>query len=142
MRTEAIDILKVYGIRPSEQRTAVLHYLLNHPTHPSVDTIYEELHISMPTLSRTTVYNVLRNLAGKGIVKMLTIDDKNVRYDADIIPHAHLRCNRCGKLFDLPQPEIGAFDCHDFRIDDVQVYCHGLCPECNAKDKNTEETSY
>lgn len=130
MRSEAIDVLIKHRIRPSEQRIAVMQYLITHRTHPSVDTIYEDLHPSMPTLSRTTVYNVLRSLVEKGAVLMLTIDDKNARFDADITPHSHFRCNSCGELFDLPQPVVGDLDAPGFRIDDIHIYYRGICPKC------------
>ena len=82
--TEAIDILNSHNIRPSVQRIAILKYLLEHRIHPTVDDIYLALNPTMPTLSKTTVYNVLRNLVENGAVLALTIDEKNVRYDADI----------------------------------------------------------
>ena len=74
--TEAIDILNSHNIRPSVQRIAILKYLLEHRIHPTVDDIYLALNPTMPTLSETTVYNVLRNLVENGAVLALTIDEK------------------------------------------------------------------
>lgn len=132
MRTQAIDILQQHHLRPSEQRIAVLSYLITHRTHPSVDTIYEDLHSAMPTLSRTTVYNVLHSLVQCGAIQMLTIDDKNIRYDADTTPHSHFRCNTCGALFDLPQPPVPPITAPGFHIQSTHIYYHGLCPHCHT----------
>ena len=99
--TTAIDILNSHNIRPSVQRIAILKYLLEHRIHPTVDDIYLALNPTMPTLSKTTVYNVLRNLVENGAVLALTIDEKNVRYDADTSSHAHFRCQSCGELYDI-----------------------------------------
>ena len=47
-------------IKPSVQRLAVMTYLLEHRTHPTVDEIYSELQDKIPTLSKTTIYNTLK----------------------------------------------------------------------------------
>ncbi len=128
--TEAIDILNSHNIRPSVQRIAILKYLLEHRIHPTVDDIYLALNPTMPTLSKTTVYNVLRNLVENGAVLALTIDEKNVRYDADINSHAHFRCQSCGELYDIEQPTMSDGNTSGFKIDNVHVYYWGKCPKC------------
>ena len=50
MREKAIQRLTEYGFRPSLQRIAIVEYLLTHSTHPVVDTIFNELSSSIPTL--------------------------------------------------------------------------------------------
>ena len=135
--TEAIDILNSHNIRPSVQRIAVLKYLLEHRIHPTVDDIYMALNPTMPTLSKTTVYNVLRNLVENGAVLALTIDEKNVRYDADISSHAHFRCQMCGELYDIEQPAMSDSNTSGFEIENVHVYYWGKCPKCMTKEKKS-----
>ena len=86
------------GVRPSVQRLAVMDYLVTHKTHPTVDEIYSALAPSIPTLSKTTVYNTLKLFVENGVTQMLTIDEQNSRYDADVSPHAHFLCAKCGKV--------------------------------------------
>ena len=81
-----------YSIKPSVQRTAVMDYLLKNRTHPTIDEIYSALSPSMPTLSKTTVYNTLNLFLEKGAVQQLVIDEKNARYDIDMSLHAHFIC--------------------------------------------------
>ena len=50
-----------HNIKPSVQRIAIMQYLMEYPVHPSADDIYTALSPSMPTLSKTTVYNTLKN---------------------------------------------------------------------------------
>ena len=73
-----IDYLAAHGIKPSVQRIAVMDYLLRHHTHPQAEDIYCALLPSMPTLSRTTVYNTLRLLTEQGAVCQLPLDDRRV----------------------------------------------------------------
>lgn len=133
--TEAIDILNAHNIRPSVQRIAILKYLLEHRIHPTVDDIYLALNPTMPTLSKTTVYNVLRNLVENGAVMALTIDEKNVRYDADTNSHAHFRCQTCGELYDIEQPNMASKNMDGFEVENVHVYYWGKCPKCMRNDK-------
>ena len=94
--------LMEYGIRPSLQRLAIMEYLVTHPTHPTADEIHTALSPSMPTLSKTTVYNTLKLLAAHRAILLLDIDERNSRFDGDVSPHAHFRCRSCGAVYDLP----------------------------------------
>ena len=96
-----LNYLTAHNVKPSVQRMAVMEYLLDHRTHPTADEIYLALHRKMPTLSKTTVYNTLKILTGKGAALQLTIDEKNCCFDADTTPHAHFLCTRCGKVYDM-----------------------------------------
>ena len=71
-----------HNIKPSMQRIAIMQYLMEHPIHPSADDIYTALSPSMPTLSKTTVYNTLKLFSEQGAAQMLTIDEKNTNFDA------------------------------------------------------------
>jgi len=50
--------LKEKGISPSVQRLKVYEYIMSHRNHPSVDMIYDDIKNEIPTLSKTTVYNI------------------------------------------------------------------------------------
>lgn len=123
------------GIRPSLQRLAVMNYLINHRTHPTVDTIFNDLYPSMPTLSRTTVYNTLKLLSESGAILVLRIDEKNCRYDAGIEPHSHFRCLSCGDIRDLPvaPSEVKGDFIDKCIVLDTELYLYGYCPECAAR---------
>jgi Fe2+ or Zn2+ uptake regulation protein len=132
---QAHRYLMQYSIRPSVQRTAVMEYLMNHKTHPTVDEIYLALSPGIPTLSKTTVYNTLNLFFEKGAVQVLTIDEKNARYDADISKHAHFYCSACGKVFDMMnlKPEMYEVpSLPQFNITSVQLSFYGTCKNCKS----------
>lgn len=132
---EAHRHLMKYSIRPSVQRTAVMEYLMNNRTHPTVDDIFNALINSIPTLSKTTVYNTLNLFVSKGAVQVLNIDERNARYDVDVSNHAHGYCRSCNKVFDI-------FDINDeqfripnakgLRIDTVEISYFGVCDICTS----------
>jgi Fe2+ or Zn2+ uptake regulation protein len=98
---DVVKRLQNHNIKPSVQRIAIMNYLIEHRTHPTVDEIYTALSPSIPTLSKTTVYNTLKLLSEQGAAQTLTIDERNTCYDADTSPHGHFLCKRCGKIYDL-----------------------------------------
>ncbi|MCF0206301.1 MAG: transcriptional repressor [Bacteroidales bacterium] len=133
------EYLKEKGVRPSLHRIMIMKYLLEHRTHPTVDDIYNDLHANIPTLSKTTIYNTLKLLVEKGAAVSLAIDEKNVRYDGITEPHAHFRCVKCERIFDIPIDEsINFANSHlkNFRLLETQVIHRGYCSECNKKMDN------
>lgn len=87
----------------------------------------------MPTLSRTTIYNVLNTLEENGAVRAIVIDEKNVRYDICVDDHAHFKCSRCGRIFDIEMPRMERQLPEGFEMENVDVYYYGICPECASK---------
>ena len=131
---KTFEYLLSFGIKPSVQRIAIMDYLMTHRTHPAIDEIYLALCEEIPTLSKTTVYNTLKLFVEHGAAQMLTIDERNTCYDADIQIHAHFLCKKCGKIFDLPasieQTKVSAMDEEGFKVEEIHQYFKGFCPSC------------
>ena len=135
----AFETLSRYSIKPSPQRMAIMTYLLEHKTHPTIEEIYTSLSPDMPTLSKTTIYNTLKLFVENGAANMLTINEKTTCYDYDTSPHAHFICKKCNKVTDLfygvenmipSRQEI-----EGNRIVDMQVYYRGICKDCLKENK-------
>lgn len=133
-----VDYLLQNHIKPSYPRLKVLEYLIKNRNHPTVDQIYQELVQEMPTLSKTTVYNSLNTLIKVNLVQLITIEDNETRYDADISSHGHFKCGVCGKIYDfsiqLKTLETTGLDL--FRITEKSVYFKGFCPGCLQSKNN------
>ena len=127
--------LLAHGIKPSVQRIAIMEYLFQHHTHPTVDEIYTELLPQIPTLSKTTVYNTLKLFVQQGTAMQIDIDEKKARVDRVMETHGHFRCKACGCIIDIPLPEIHHLlpQNTDFSIDEAYVNVKGLCAECKSK---------
>lgn len=122
------------GIKPSLQRMAVMDYLMTHYTHPTADTIFNDLSPSIPTLSKTTVYNTVKLLAEHNAILTINIDEKNLRYDGNISEHAHFRCKHCDCIYDIPIINLKVShsekDTENFTITETQLYYKGFCKNC------------
>lgn len=124
--------LKQSGIRPSVQRMAIYDYVASHPVHPTAETVYAALHPSLPTLSRTTVYNTLRQLSDKGIIQTVIIDEGELRYDAETRSHIHFKCTACKRIFDIfPGVRVPKSALPEgFVSVKTQTNVWGLCKDC------------
>lgn len=123
-----------YNIKPSMQRIAIMEYLMEYRTHPSADEVYMALSPSMPTLSKTTVYNTLKLFAEQGAISMLTIGERNVNFDVDTSVHAHFLCKRCGRIYDIAETELSGRTREDVKeghqVMETHYYYKGICRNC------------
>lgn len=134
-RQEAAAVLTQRGLRPTHQRLSVYMYLLEHPIHPSADTLYAALLPDSPSFSRTTIYNSLYALEKAGLIRQINIDTEEQRFDANTADHGHFRCRICGEIYDFSLGETGirAFCPTDFLAESGDLFFVGLCPACAGK---------
>lgn len=133
MSIEVQQYLIKHGVKPSLQRLAVMEYLMEHHTHPTVDEIFASLQPEIPTLSRTTVYNTLSVLVGCGAVLALDIDPKTKRYDGDTSLHAHFMCDVCGGIEDIVVSDRAFVEANKpcgAVVRDIQLLYKGICKKC------------
>lgn len=123
-----------HNIRPSVQRLKIYEYLYNNKQHPTADHIYLALSPIIPSLSKTTVYNTLKLFVEKGLVKKIQIEEHEVRFDADTIPHGHFKCLGCSTLFDFPinLKLLDEARLSGFIITEEHFYLKGYCKLCGA----------
>lgn len=124
--------LKIKNINLSHQRLKILEYLTQNHCHPTVEQIFTALLKDIPTLSKTTVYNTLRVLVESGLVRVITIEDNETRYDIVTENHGHFKCESCGTILDFPIDidSLVPGVLNKFVINDKNVYFNGLCSRC------------
>ena len=134
-----VSILKGHDLKVTPQRIAILRYLESTCTHPTADTIYEDLKVDNPSLSKTTIYNSLEMLRQHGLVKALRLDS-TLRYDYEVNRHQHFWCRTCGIIIDIhgDEPCWKSMVDGDHQVDEVHVYLKGVCSAC-LKNQNKEE---
>jgi len=100
--------------------------------------VYTALAPQYPTLSRTTIYNTLKLFAESGLVQSIQIEDDKLRYDADITPHIHFKCIKCGRVFDVfDRAMLEKFNSaccsllpQNFIAQKIQTNIWGTCSNC------------
>lgn len=121
-------------MRLTNQRKIILQELRSVKTHPTADEIYNLVRKKMPRISLGTVYRNLEVLSTLGLVLKLENAAGQRRFDGDVSPHHHIRCNVCGKVGDIfNAPNISGVEKGldtDFQITGHTLEFSGICPEC------------
>ena len=146
-REAAEAVLRKTGLRVTPQRLAIVQLLLGSKAHPSPEMVYRDLKPEHPRLSLNTVYQTLRSLEGAGALRRIGMEENVYRYDANVLPHAHLVCRSCGRVDDTNgnlEPLLGELMARvpqatgwDIRAMDCTFY--GFCPDCRDRGATSEK---
>ena len=124
------------GKRYSRQRELIYEALMHTDQHPTAEMIYQWLKPTNPNLSLGTVYRNLNLLVDEGAAVRMAFPVE--RYDANVEPHAHFRCQVCGGVFDLDLPYDKELDHkallasgHDIKAH--ELIFHVTCADCKPK---------
>lgn len=139
-----IDHLKEHHVRITNQRVAMLEFLLDGNPHPTADEIYRALKPEYPSMSIATVYNNLKTFQEFGFVTEMTFGDGSSRFDLIDTPHYHMMCNRCGKIEDFIHPGLNDIVAEvekktNFLSTSHRFEVYGLCEECQKEIKKEKE---
>lgn len=129
-------ILEEKNIKPSHQRLVILKFLMDNKIHPTADKIYEGVIKTLPTLSRTTIYNTIKLFQKNGILQAINLGDNELHYDINVTLHTHLKCRKCNDVFDIDilNPDlINKAEQQGHTIEETQVYFKGLCKKCREE---------
>lgn len=123
------------AIRYSKQREAIRTYLLSTKSHPTAETVYNNIKNEHPRISLGTVYRNLNLLVEQGEALRLDCGDGVDHFDGDTRPHYHFACRGCGCVMDLEMDPIDHIDQiagagFDGEIQGHRVLFYGLCPDC------------
>ena len=82
--------------RNTIQKEIILSALCQMGNHPTAAMVYEEVHRTHPSISRSTVYRVLGQMAEDGAILHLGLAGSDARFDGNTFQHGHVRCRLCG----------------------------------------------
>ena len=125
--------------RNTLQREIVHQTILSMQGHVTADMVYERIHAAHPSISRATVYRNLRMLEAEGRILRIEVPGSADCFEARVREHYHIRCARCGKLFDaklkyMPNlVELEQAADSEFEICACNLLFVGFCPDCRAQ---------
>ena len=94
------------GLRCTVQRRLILESVLDLDTHPSADDVYDVVSRRVDSISRTTVYRTLENLARMGVITKACHPGRVARYDRRTELHHHLICLYCDSIADISDDRL------------------------------------
>jgi Fur family ferric uptake transcriptional regulator len=131
--------LRAAGLRVTAPRLAVLAAVREQP-HATVEAIAAGARARAGSVSIQAVYDVLRALAGAGLMRRIEPAGSPARFEARVgDDHHHLVCRVCGAVTDV-DCAVGHAPClvpdgaSGYLIDEADVTYWGVCPACQTSD--------
>jgi Fe2+ or Zn2+ uptake regulation protein len=139
-----IALFRHKGFKITPQRRVIFETLAHDNSHPTAEELYQRLLPAVPDLSRTTVYNTLRELVDLGeLVEMEDLGEGGAHYDTNTGSHHHLLCMSCHALVDISRDfeglELPSDEASGYHIVRRQVTFYGYCPKCQAKQTEQDD---
>lgn len=121
--------------RNTIQRYLVLEAVNCLHSHATANDIYKLVSEKYPGISQGTVYRNLEKLAEEKEIRKLSIPGEPERFDHIYKEHYHVKCEKCGRLFDVDMECISGLeekirDSHGFRFTGYNIFFTGICPDC------------
>ncbi len=126
--------------RNTIQKEKIFKYLSSVETHPTAETVFNEVRKEIPSITLATVYRNLNKLAEQGCVHRLELNGE-YHFDGRQGMHQHGVCRKCGKIIDFIDSEISKnalkkINSADFEAEDVTIIYSGVCKECKYTGRN------
>ncbi|MCL1803288.1 MAG: transcriptional repressor [Eubacteriaceae bacterium] len=130
--------------RNTVQRQIILDTLKKLRIHPSIDEIYAEIHKEHASISKTTIYRNLRQLAKAGEIRQVLLADGLERYDSRTEQHYHFTCKHCGGILDINIEYLEGINdkvqgMYGVQVDEHDVIFIGVCQDCKEGEKAPNE---
>lgn len=130
--------------RNTIQMTLVLEAVRQLKCHATADEIYQAVAQEYPHISKGTVYRNLQRLCENGEIRKVEVPDGATRFDHILSEHYHVRCETCGRVFDvdmgyLHDLERSVKDKNGFLLTGHSIMFRGICPVCRQEQKGGDE---
>jgi Fur family transcriptional regulator, ferric uptake regulator len=129
--------LRSAGLKSTAPRKLILDIIRSsHSRHLTVEDVYRQIQHHGSDVGLATVYRVLSQLEGAGLLSRNAFDGGRVVYELNEgHSHDHLICLGCGRVdefksdvIDAVQQEIAAMQ--GYRLTDHRLALYGQCPDC------------
>lgn len=121
-------------MRNTKQKQATLT-ALGTLGHATAKEVHREGIKHCPGLGLATVYRILSEEAERGHVRHVTLSGQGDDvFDITVMPHSHVQCRQCSRVFDLPSPDYTPLMKEakkiGIRIDQSECCLSGICSAC------------
>jgi len=140
------EACKQAGVKLTHQRLEIFREVASTTSHPDAETIYRRVRQRIPTISLDTVYRTLWMLTDVGLVTTMGPRHERVRFDANLTPHHHFVCVRCGLARDFESPELCELHLPDQvrgfgKVLGTHLEVRGVCSQCAANEQQPQPSA-
>lgn len=124
--------------RNTIQCALVLEAVKQLHSHATADEVYDLVSKEYPNIGKATVYRNLQRLSELGQIRKIEVPEGADRYDHICTNHYHIRCVKCGRVFDVDMPymaelEKSAKNLQGFQSVGHDIMFRGVCPDCQEQ---------
>ena len=124
--------------RNTIQKELVLNAVTKMRRHVTADEVYDYIKKDYPSIGKGTVYRNLSILADENKIRKVEMPNGADCFDFTLEKHYHIRCIKCGKVFDVDMDEIKTLDSfihdrHGMKFLDFDIVFKGICKDCQNK---------
>ncbi len=130
---ELKKICKDKNMRITDQRIEIFKELFQSKEHPDAEMLFYKLKSRIPNLSLDTIYRTLDTFAELGVIFRVDSQLQRARFDADLTPHYHFICTKCGTIADIHVDENIMLPEDIYKMGDVKninLQICGICKHC------------
>ena len=111
----------------------IMEIIYESAEHLTAEQIFIQAKEKAPKIVLATVYNNLKRLVDKKLIRRVTLDGSPDRYDKPT-RHDHLICDKCGKLSDIHLDDLSNRLERDIGMPIVSydLNIHYLCEKCRG----------
>ena len=119
--------------RNTIQKALILRAVCELKRHLTADEVYEFVKRDHPSIGKGTVYRNLAILTEEGAIRKVEVPDGSDRFDFTLKNHYHVRCVKCGEVFDVDMDEIPDLqkkihDTHGMEFLTYDIFFKGILP--------------
>lgn len=136
------SVLHDHGLKATPRRLAAARLLFDSGRAMTPDEVRDRLRPELGRLGLPTVYRIMDELAGAGLLARVERDDRLLSYAACRAEpgrhHHHLVCTRCGRVevvgCGFPAGQRRGIERRTgFRVTGHRMQVEGLCPDCRRR---------
>ncbi len=136
------DYIKQQGLRKTPEREAIIEEIFSTHDHFDVDELFLRLRNKEKRISKASLYRTIPLLIESGLIREVYFEDGHLHYEPIYghKDHSHLRCNRCGRIIEFEDDEIGIMQKRIGKKYNFAVTAHrfeliGYCPRCSQRNR-------
>jgi Fur family peroxide stress response transcriptional regulator len=135
------EVCRTSGAKLTHQRMEIFREIAQTGEHPDAERVFQGVRKRIPMVSMDTVYRTLWWLKDSGLITTLGPPRERARFDANLSPHHHFVCIRCGFTKDFYSDKFDNLTLPDSiqsvgYVKTTQVEVKGVCLECASKQES------
>ncbi len=141
--------IKAEGLRKTPARETIIEEIFSIHDHFDVDELFLRLRNKKKRVSKASLYRTIPLLIASGLIREVYFENGHLHYEHIYghKDHSHLRCNRCGRIIEFEDDEIGTLQKRIGKKYNFAVTVHrfeliGYCPQCAQREGLRRNSSH